>query len=134
MLLPAKRLKTERRKNSDGTWRMYNLWQAPDGGTFREPVIDTEDDNCASSTGPSGSGPSRPPDPDYKELYGRRKDAEARTACSTTASGSGGPLHGCPAPPARLARLWSRRQRRRPPPLPPRPGLAGGLTGSHGLT
>jgi hypothetical protein len=44
VLLPAKRLKTERRKNSDGTWRMYNLWQAPDGGTFREPVIDTDDD------------------------------------------------------------------------------------------
>ena len=38
------------------------------------------------------------------------------------------PLHGCPAPAAGLARLWPRRQRRRPPPLPPRSGIAGSLT------
>ncbi len=78
VLLPAKRLKTERRKNSDGTWRMYNLWQAPDGGTFREPVIDTDDDKLRKLNRAERLRSIPPTDPDYKELYGRRNDAEAQ--------------------------------------------------------
>jgi hypothetical protein len=78
VLLPAKRLKTERRKNSDGTWRIYNLWQAPDGGTFREPVIDTDDDKLRKLNRAERLRSIPPTDPDYKELYGRRNDAEAQ--------------------------------------------------------
>jgi hypothetical protein len=78
VLLPAKRLKTERRKNSDGTWRMYNLWQAPDGSTFREPVIDTDDDKLRKLNRAERLRSIPPTDPDYKELYGRRNDAEAQ--------------------------------------------------------
>jgi hypothetical protein len=77
-LLPAKRLKTERRKNSDGTWRIYNLWQTPDGGTFREPVIDTDDDKLRKLNRAERLRSIPPTDPDYKELYGRRNDAEAQ--------------------------------------------------------
>jgi len=66
VLLAAKRLKTERRKNSDGTWRMYNLWQAPDGGTFREPVIDTEDDKLRKLNRAERLRSIPPTDVDYK--------------------------------------------------------------------
>jgi hypothetical protein len=78
LLLPAKRLKTERRRNADGTWRMYNLWQAPGGGTFREPVLDTDDDKQRKLNRAERLRSIPPSDPDYKELYGRRNDAEAQ--------------------------------------------------------
>ncbi len=78
VLLPAKLLKTERRKNSDGTWRMYNLWQAPGGGTFREPVIDTDEDKLSKLNQAERLRSIPPTDPDYKEIYGRRNDAEAQ--------------------------------------------------------
>jgi hypothetical protein len=88
VLLPAKRLKTERR-NSDGMWRMYNLWQAPMAAPSESRLSTPTTTSCASSTGPRDSAPSRPPTLTTKSSTAGATTPKLRTACSTTASGSG---------------------------------------------
>jgi hypothetical protein len=82
VLEPLERLETQRRSNSDGTYRFYDVYRVPDprGGspkTIRLRTYTNDDDRAAGFNRAENVRQIPPGDPSYQLVYGRREDAES---------------------------------------------------------
>ena len=82
VLQPLDRLETQRRPNSDGTYRFYVVYRVPDprGGTpktIRLRTFTDDDDRAAGFNRAENVRQIPPGDPSYQVVYGRREDAES---------------------------------------------------------
>ena len=79
-LFPLERTKIEPRSNADGTYRWYGVFSVPDhagGGTIRVRLDTTNEDRRRKFNRAEHLRAIPPSDPEYRQLYSRRSDAES---------------------------------------------------------
>ena len=72
-----KRLKTHRKHDKAGTYRWYNEYLLPEGGTVVVRLDTTDEDRARKLNRSENVRPIPPSDPDFKRIYNRRNDAES---------------------------------------------------------
>jgi hypothetical protein len=101
VLQPLERLETQRRSNSDGTYRFYDLYRVPDprGGspkTIRLRTYTNDDDRPAGFTGPRTSARSHPETRATNTSMDGARTPSPSIAPSTTTATSSAPAASVP--------------------------------------
>ena len=72
-----KRTRTHRKADKAGTYRFYNEYELPTGGTVMLRLDTTDEDRERGFNRTENVRPIAPTDPDFKRIYRRRNDAES---------------------------------------------------------
>ena len=76
-LTELRRVRTTRRGGKAGTFRWYNEYALPSGGTVTVRVDTTEEDTARKLNRAENVRQIGPSDPDFKRIYRRRADIES---------------------------------------------------------